>query len=267
LRQKRSFYFLAFAVLPLIFVLQARERSEIIHQVSLTVVRPFLLASHAVSNTLLQTKENLSDFWNLYQDHTKLTERVEELERQVVDKVELEKENERLKKLLDFKKEIPSKAIPARVIGRDLAPWRRTIVLDKGSNHGVKSKMAVVSAQGLVGRVIETAPYSARVILLPDPESRVSAILQESRDVGLAEGNGASWLRMTHVDREATVKVGDRVLSSGLGGVYPKGIPIGVVEMVGTEKNGLELFLTVKPYADFSKLEEVLCVTSFPQDF
>lgn len=266
MRPKRPLYFLVFAALPVFFVLQARERSEFIHQVSLTALKPFLAVSHAVSRTILDGRENLTRFWKLYSEHAELAKRVESLEREMIDKMELEKENERLRKLLDFKKPIPGKTIPARVIGVDLAPWKRTILLDKGTHHGVKTKMAVVSAEGLVGRVVEAASHSARAILLPDPESRVSAILQEGRDLGVAEGDGSSLLRMTHVAREASLKVGDRVLTSGLGGIYPKGIPIGIVEMVGTEKTGLELFLTVKPFVDFSKLEEVLCVNSFPAD-
>jgi rod shape-determining protein MreC len=262
LREKRPFVFLVLAVLPLVLVLQARERSDFIHQISLTCVKPFLVASHAVSDALLRTKENLSQFWNLYREHAELQTRVETLERELVNTEELEKENERLRKLLDFKKEVPGKTVPARVIGRDLAPWRRTLVIDKGSTDGVKNRMAVVNAEGLVGRVVEVAPFSARVVLLLDPESRVSTIFQESRDLGVAEGDGTTWLRVIHLDREATVKIRDRVLTSGLGGIYPKGIPIGIVETVGNEKNGLELFAAVRPFVNFSKLEEVLCVTS-----
>ena len=126
--------------------------------------------------------------------------------------------------------------------------------------------MAVVSAQGLVGRIVEVAPMSARAILLIDPESRVSALFQESRDLGVAEGDGSSWLRMTHIDRDSTVKLGDQVLSSGFGGVYPKGVLIGKVEMVGSEKESLELFATVRPFVNFSKLEEVLCIGLSPHD-
>jgi rod shape-determining protein MreC len=126
--------------------------------------------------------------------------------------------------------------------------------------------MAVVSAEGLVGRVIEAGPISSRVILLLDPQSRASILFQDSRDDGMAEGDGSPWLRVTHIHRESQVKVGERVLSSGLGQIYPKGIPVGTVEMVGTEKSGLELFATVKPYVNFSKLEEVLCITLSPSD-
>ena len=264
MRGKQPFYFLVFAFAPLLFVLQAPERAETFHQISLTVLKPFLTASHALSSALEKTSQSLTQFWNLYQKHGELVERVEELEGQLVGMGELQKENERLKKLLDFKKEIPSKTIPARVIGRDLVPWRKTILIDKGFSAGVKKRMAVVNAQGLIGRIVEAGPYSARAVLLLDPQSRVGVLFQESRDLAVAEGDGSSLLRVTHIDRESAVKVGDRVVSSGMGEVYPKGIPLGTIEMVSTEKGSLELVATVRSFVDFSKLEEVLCVTSSP---
>lgn len=266
MRGKHSLYFLAFAVAPLLFVLQAPERQALLHQISLTCLRPFLVTGHALSRTFQETSDGIVQFWNLYRNQGELLKRVAELEQRQVGFEELSKENQRLRQLLEFKKEIPSKTVAARVIGRDLVPWRKTVLIDKGSVHGIKKRMAVVNAQGLVGRIVEVAPFSARAILLLDPESRVSALFQESRDLGIAEGDGSSLLRLTHIERDSTVKVGDRVLSSGLGGVYPKGVPIGQVEMVASEKESLELFATVRPFVNFSKLEEILCIASSPHD-
>ena len=263
---KRPFYFLALTLLPLFFFLQNPQRNETLHQISLTVSKPFFAVSEAVRETFLKTGEGLVNFFTLYRTHGELVERVQELEQQLVSYKELEKENERLRELLKFKKEIPGKTLAARVIARDAAPWRKTLVIDKGTTHGIKKMMAVVSAEGLVGRVIEAGPLSSRVILLPDPQSRVSVFFQGSRDEGIAEGDGSSWLRVTHINRESQAKVGEHVVSSGLGRVYPKGVQVGTVEMVGTEKNGLELFATVKPFVNFSKLEEVLCVALSPVD-
>ena len=263
---KRPFYFLAFALAPLVFFLNAPQYSEIVHQISLTLLQPFLATSQAIRGAVSDTAEGSHRFWNLYRNQAELEGRVQTLERELVDILEIKNENERLRELLKFKNEIPEKAIAVRVIGRDLAPWRRTILIDKGSTHGIKKRMAVVNSQGLVGRVIETAPFSSRAILLLDPESRVSTMFQESRDSGVTEGDGSSLLRVTHIDRQSTVKVGDRVISSGLGRVYPKGIPVGEIKMVGTEKEGLELFATVRPFVNFSKLEEVLCIALSPPD-
>lgn len=260
--QRRPFYFLFFALVPLLFIIQARERSEFVHQIGLTFLKPILITAHTASHAIHESGDRLSRFWNLYGEHQKLTERVQELESRVGEMDELKKENQRLGGLLDFKKETSHQTIPARVIGRDLAPWRKTLLIDKGSHHGIKKRMAVVNARGLVGRVVETGPLTARAILLLDPESRVSVLFQEDRDLGVAEGDGSSFLRVTHIDREASVKVGERVVSSGLGGIYPKGIGVGTVEMVGNEKEGLELFATVRPFVQFSKLEEVLVVTN-----
>lgn len=261
---KRSVYFLFFALIPLLLTLHSPERAEFLHQTSLTLFQPFLKTGESLTRAVRHTGEGISRFWDLYRSHAELARRVAELEQKQVQMTELEKENERLRKLLDFKKQLSYKTLAARVIAWDLAPWRKTVVIDKGSKHGVKKRMAVVNAQGLVGRVVEVAAWDARVILLLDPESRVSALFQESRDLGVIEGDGSSLLKMTHVDRETTVKVGDVVVSSGLGGVYPKGIPVGKVETVGTEKGSLELYALVRPFVDFSKLEELLCVASSP---
>ena len=259
---KRSFYFLFVALAPLLLTLHSPERAEVLHEISLTLLKPFLETSHAISQSVNSTGEGIFRFWRLYQRHAELTNRLAELEQKQVQMTELEKENDRLRKLLDFKKQIPYKTLAARVIGWDIVPWRKTILIDKGSRNGLKKKMAIVSAEGLVGRIIEVSPFTSRAILLIDPESRVSTIFQESRDLGVGEGDGSSWLRVTHLARESQVKVGDQVLTSGLGGVYPKGLPVGRVDMVGTEKESLELFASVKPFVNFSKLEEVLCITS-----
>lgn len=236
----------------------------IVHRVGLSCLKPFLVTSHALSSALGKTAEAWGRFRSLYRRYGELENQVGLLERELVEKAELEKENERLRKLLEFREGIPQETVPARVIGRDLAPWRKTILIDKGSGQGIRKRMAIVNAQGLVGRVIEVGPNTARAILLLDSESRVSVIFQESRDLGVAEGNGSSWIRVTRLEREAAIQVGDLVLSSGLGQVYPKGLPVGRVEIVGNEKEGLELFAVVRPVVDFSKLEEVLCVASSP---
>lgn len=264
--RKRHFTFLAFAAVPLLFALQFPDRAENLRQISLFFSKPFLSVSHSLSGSVMKTTQSLTRFWNLYKNHDELVKRMEELERQLVEQEELKKENVRLRELLDFKKEIPAKAVPARVIGRDLAPWRKTILIDKGSKDGIDKRMAVVSAQGLVGRIVDVSLWSARAVLLPDPESRVSVFFQGNRDLGVAEGDGSLKLRVTHVDRQAAVSVGERVVSSGMGEVYPKGIPVGEVEMVGTEEGGLEVFAVVRPYVDFSRLEEVLCITLSPRD-
>ncbi len=262
MRGNRSFYFLALALVPLFVVLHNPERQVAVHQASLIVLKPFLQISHTLSQGVRDSYDSFAQFWSVYGTHGQLLQQNEELERKLVQMEEYQKENERLRKLLDFKKEIPGKTIPALVIGWDLAPWRKTILIDKGQVHGIHKKMAVVNSQGLVGRVIETSQSTSRVILLLDIESRVSALLQESRDLGVVEGDGSSFLRMTHIDRQSSVKMSDRVLSSGFGGVYPKGVPVGTIEMVGTERNGLELFAVAKPLVNFSKLEEVLVMVS-----
>jgi rod shape-determining protein MreC len=174
---------------------------------------------------------------------------------------EIKKENDRFKTLLHFKKDLKYEAIATRVIGRDPSHWSQYIVVDRGETDGVRENTVLVESNGLVGKVTSSGPRSSRAILIIDHESRVSAMNERSRDAGLIEGTGTPFLKMTYLDRDAKIEVGDSILSSGLGGVYPKGIPIGKVHMIGAEAEKFGIYAIVRPYVSFSKLEELLCIS------
>lgn len=175
---------------------------------------------------------------------------------------EMKHENARLKALLHLKEKSRGGARAARVIARDPSHWSHFIVIGKGTRDGVRKNTVLVHPDGLVGKVVAAGPYTARAILLLDRQSRVSALNQRTRDIGLIEGAGSFMLKMTYLERQSEIQVGDVILSSGVGGVYPKGIPIGTIEVIGSEKDPLKLYALVKPFVSFSKLEEVLCVSS-----
>ena len=173
---------------------------------------------------------------------------------------ELRQENERLSALLDLKQKTAHVAVAARVIGYDPSNWSQFIVINRGSSDGVRGDMVLIHPNGLVGKVIAAGPNSARAILLTDRQSRVSALNQRTRDVGLIEGTGSAMFKMTYLDPKSDIQIGDTIVSSGLGGIYPKGIVIGRVELVGEDRNQLSLYALVKPFVSFAKLEELLCV-------
>ncbi len=174
-------------------------------------------------------------------------------------------ENKRLLKLLDFKERNASRftLLGARVIARVPNNQYGILTVDRGSTDGVRKDQVVVSDAGLVGRIIAVGPHTSDVLLILDRDGAAGAMIQESRTPGVVEGgkDEPGLLRMVDLPYDARLKKGDVVVTSGLGGIFPRGIPIG--EIVKFENQGSELdkYALVRPYVDFNRLEEVLIIT------
>ncbi len=149
-------------------------------------------------------------------------------------------------------------SVVATVIGRDATQWSKVVFVDKGMGDGVREKLPVVTDAGVLGHVIEASATSSKVLLVTDSRSSVDALFQDSRVPGIVVGTGEKWCQMKFVPKTAEVKVGDRVVSSGLGGIFPKGILIGQVAEVVRADQGLFQSIRLKPSADIERLEEVL---------
>jgi len=166
-----------------------------------------------------------------------------------------------LEKLLQMREHLPMTTTAAEIIGAAATPDFRTVTLDKGTRDGLRADMAVISAAGVVGRLVVPSARSAQVQLLVDRNAAAGAIVERSRAQGVVVGAGDDKLIMEYVSEVSDVVVGDTVVTSGIDGIYPKGFVIGRVERV--EKNGTAYKrITVKPSVDFSALEEVLVVTT-----
>lgn len=182
--------------------------------------------------------------------------------------LELQKENYRLKEMLGFEKRVKYALLPAEVISRDPSHWFETITINKGYADGVKKDMAVVTSRGLVGNIYFVSKNSSQVLMLTDSRRAVSALVQRSREpgsIGIIEGypekNG--YLRMVNLPPEANIQTGDTIISSGLGGVFPKGLVIGHVIEVGKDQYGLLQQALVTPAVNFNRLEEVFIVIEY----
>ena len=167
-------------------------------------------------------------------------------------------ENTRLRALLGFKQQLPYRSLAGRIVGRDPSQWFSTVLVDRGASEGVMRDDPVITSDGVVGHVIETAGSWARVLLVADPRSAVSVVLDRSREVGVVVGQGRSDLKVTYLSREADVKAGDLVLTSGLGPIYPKGLPVGTV--VSVSRTTMFQEAVVHPTSDLGHLEDVLIV-------
>ena len=262
MRARRSYYFLAFAILPFLFVLQNPAFIEPVHGFSLAVFKPVLMAGHSAANVVFDTRTAIVRFWKTFHAQGAQETRISQLEAELVQLKEVQKENERLRKLVNFRSTVAGKTIAARIIGWDASTWRKTFLLDKGTTDGIRNDMSVLSYEGLVGRVIEAGPSTSRVLLLTDADARVGAITDTSRATGVAGGNGSSRLSMSYLELDSGVQVGEIVLSSGMGGLFPKGLRIGKIVALSKDSTGLHLEAEVESFIRFSKLEEVLCLAS-----
>lgn len=187
----------------------------------------------------------------LREQNAELRERVATLE-------EARLENERLRRIVGFVEAAELEAIGARVIGRPTNSWEGSLLIDRGSADGVTTGMPVLAPEGLLGQTVEVTEHSARVRLITDQRSGVAALIQASRAEGVVRGSIEGALAMQFVSRDATVTVGDVILTSGMGGIYPKGLLIGEVEEVELNQNDLFPRIDVRPSASFVGIEEVV---------
>lgn len=207
---------------------------------------------------------DIDSLLNTYEENKRLKARLEEFAAVQTEALALKKENDKLNELLDKKESLKAfNPIQATVIARNPDQWEEKIILNKGSSHGVEKNMAVMTAKGLVGKITLVTPFTSEVELLytNNPNYRVSAmVLGEKEAYGLIEGfdEERNELIMKRIDSSLTVKEGEQVVSSGLGGIFPKGVPIGEITEVSTDDFGLTKMAYVKPSADFSILEHVV---------
>lgn len=173
---------------------------------------------------------------------------------------EMEERCRRLLDLLDFKREFEFKTKAAEVVGRDLNSWYGVIIINRGTQDGVTKGKAVVSHLGLVGHIIQAASRWSKVLLITDFRSAVDALIQRSRQGGVVVGSSRGMCRMKYLPMNADILPGDQVVSSGLGGLYPKGLPIGRVVEVKRKDQGFFKEAEINLNVDMNKLEEVLIV-------
>jgi len=198
-------------------------------------------------------------------DNAKLRAENQHLRRQLVELQHHRSENQQLRSLLQIKQAAPWRTVGARVIGRDASNWWKSIQIDRGSEDGIRPDLPVLSATGLIGKTVEVTARESRVLLLLDATCKVGALLESSREPGIVSGTHATLgreprLQMCFVDRKSQVKVGDAVYTSGLGGIFPRGILIGVVTDADLDSQGLYQNVELKPAADFRRLEEVMVI-------
>lgn len=166
----------------------------------------------------------------------------------------------RLRKLLSIKDDIKHRTVVARVIDNDRTTLFKTLLINKGTADGLRVGLPVLADRGVVGRIIESSWHASRVLLMIDDNSNIDALIQRSRAQGILQGAGSAGCNLKYISRVENVQTGDVVLSSGLAGVFPKGLLLGVVTGASRREGGLFQKIDVSPAVDFGKLEEVLAL-------
>ncbi|GJL50551.1 rod shape-determining protein MreC [Candidatus Nitrospira salsa] len=215
---------------------------------------------------------SIRDVWNrylalqgVYEQNLQLQQEVDQLNAKISQLREQMIVSEQLSVMLDFQEQASMGTVAARVIGRNATNWYRAIIIDKGSEHGISKEMGVVAATGVVGRVVNVNPSTAIVLLLTDPNIAIAGMIQRSRDEGIVQGTAQGFVRMKYLPPLSTIEIGDMVVTSGLTGDYPRGLPIGHVRQLETGDAELFQSAEIHPMVDFSKLEGVLVVTASGQ--
>jgi rod shape-determining protein MreC len=173
---------------------------------------------------------------------------------------ELERENKRLKGLLNFIEKKPNTMIAAKVTGEDLKNWFRCIIIDKGRNNGVREKMPVITPKGIVGQAVEVDLWHSKVMVINDTNSSIDVNVEGKNTRGLLEGTGQNILKLNYVIKNDEIEIGDKLTTSGKDGIFPKGIPVGIVMTVNRNKTGIFADIDVMPANNFKQLDEVLVV-------
>jgi len=193
-------------------------------------------------------------------ENEELREKYEKLYIENQKLVETERENTRLRKLLDFAQKKPNTMMAAGVIGEDLKNWFRCIIIDKGRKDNVREKMPVVTPKGIVGQVVEVDLWHSKVMVLNDTNSSIDVNVEGKNTRGLLEGTGQNIVKLKYVIKNDDIEVGDKLVTSGKDGIYPKGIPAGIVITANKNKAGIFADIDVMPFNNFRQLDEVLLV-------
>ena len=230
----------------------------------MTLFAPVMKPVSRVSGFVEDVWENYINLVQVRRENLQLHGEIRALNDRIAQAEEAFQENRRLQQLMGMKGHLKQQTMAVRVIGEDVSSWYRTLLIDHGSTSGITEGMPVVAASGVVGQIIKVAPASARVLLLTDRASSIAATVQRSRARGVVKGKADGYCSLDFATRDEDIKIGDLVITSGVGGVFPKGIPLGEVTMVKRGEYGIFQTVTIRPSVNEFHLEELLVVLTPP---
>jgi rod shape-determining protein MreC len=261
----RRYVLLAVVLLVCLFLLTVQTRGggtgragDVVASVT-TPLQSLLVKIHRGALGIWTTYVDWKAVWS---ENVLLRTESERLKLQALQVDEIRQENDRLRRLLVLHERLPLSTLSGEIIGREAGGWVRALTVNRGRGNGITRQAPVIVPEGLVGRVVQVRAGASVVQLLNDPASTVGAVVQRTRTPGLVEGDAAGAVRFKFMARDgAQVTKGDLVVTSGLGNLFPKGLPIGRVAAVEDKGSALFHFAVLTPTVDFARIEEVLLVT------
>ncbi len=258
--------FIIISIIILSFNLRQPQGTSLLRKLVMEAATPLESIVNSSIECVGNTWKKYIFLVGLEEENRKLRESVATLEKEMNYYQEMYLEGMRARKLLALKENIGYPSVAGRVIGINRSSVFKTILIDIGKTDGVRLESPVLIDEGVIGRVIETSWNVSRVLLLTDYNSNIDALIQETRAQGVLQGQGSEGCILNYVHRSEDVQVGDKIISSGMAGVFPKGILLGTVTKVEKKKFGLFQEIEAIQAVDFSKLEEVLVVLPHKSD-
>ncbi|MDW7772713.1 MAG: rod shape-determining protein MreC [Desulfobulbaceae bacterium] len=236
------------------------QRFGIIHKLIFEVTGPVQQVFSGAAGYVNVFKEQYTDLIAVREENKRLWKELQEARAAAYKNREALANYARLEKLLEFKQSTDLPMQTARIVGKDPSLWFRTVIIDRGSSDGVFKGMPAVNAEGIVGQVITVSPNYSKVLLSISPSSALDVLLQKSRVRGILKGTGSLTYKLDYVLKTVEVNEGDHVVTAGYGGLFPSGLPVGVVSRVLKKRRGMFQEIEVTPAVDFLRLEELLII-------
>ncbi|HWP60163.1 MAG TPA: rod shape-determining protein MreC [Candidatus Acidoferrales bacterium] len=254
-----SFLSVLVSLYLLIVASTGQLRRDPVGPLVLELMRPFAALVQGALNTTRGLTAQYRELTGALAENQRLKARILELEAERQRLYEAQATARRLQGLLELREQIPDKTVAANVIAGSASTWFQSLTLDKGADDGIEKGMAVVAAAGVLGQIVAVSARTAKVLLVTDSHSAVDVVCQRSRARGIVSGSLEGPI-VKYVKRSEDLKPGDRLITSGLDGVFPKGMLVGHVEKVQKKGQGLFQQVTVTLAVDPRKVEEALIV-------
>jgi rod shape-determining protein MreC len=270
-RGPELYVFIALMLLSfLTLFFSSRSVLENVKSLGLTMFSGLRGGLHESSSFVSRTFLSIGELSSLRREYAELTERIARYEQLERTSAELRQENNRLREQLGFSQDLRYQHIPAEIIGRDPNNLFSAFVINKGTRSGISVNMPVIAyhngTQGLVGKVVNAGVFESLIMPLYDSACFVSARLADSRYEGIVEGQGIPemplWMRFIKKRARDEINIGDMIIASGMGGIFPAGINIGRVNRIIYQENELSMEVELEPSIDFSRLEHVFVIKS-----
>ncbi len=260
------------AIIGIFSAMSNRDRATFVEGTVQTLTEPGKKGATGIGGWITSLFDRFKSMEALQEENRLLKQENIELDKKIRDNSGLEEENYELRKMLDLvEKEASLKLQAVRVVAKNPSNWYSTITINKGENDGIKKNQPVITAnKELIGQVYKVGSDWAEIITVLDPENSVGSTVERSRDIGITEGDSAlkfkGYCKLGYLSRMADVKEGDYVETSGLGGIYPKGLLIGRIVSVVEDNISMTKIATVEPMVDFGSINEAFVLMNYVED-